>query len=962
MATETELERLVVRFVGDVKDYVDKVATTVTVTKSAAKDIESAASKMAADLVANAKAVEQAYAASAKSAVGASAKSAAVIKNVIIATEQYAKEVARLDGLLSKGLITQNTYNEAINVAKFRLDEAAGAASRLERVTESLGFKLESIGRGAKLLGSQIEGAFLGILTTALQTAAAFERTSIAFEVLIGTAAEAGSTLNQFTKFAAETPFKLAEVEKAGRGLILFGDTANEAQKDLITLGNASAATGSQLDEVVLIFNQIRGAGQLLGQDFRQLAQRGVLSSKDLARYMKVAEKDILSLREAGKISFEDVRGALELASKEGGRFANAMERDAKSMGGLWNTLTDSLTILLRKIGEELVPIIKPVLSFLIMLTKEFDNLPKAVKLAIAAIMVLGVATGALLIAAGTAIIIYKLLGIQLIAYVGGLTLSATATSALSVATAILNSSLTLLLLKVGAFAAIAYGIYGVTKELTGTADATRQFDAELKKSGELAKQWGDNFTQATNDIKANIDSITLPEMKEGFIVKELERANIELEGMVRNIKGQEKLLNEMQNTGWKRLVGASDIELLDKQIEQLGKDASLGRDRVAMLERELAKIKRPDKDLGLIKDINEFVDKLREQRDTFGKTSDQVDIYKFRMRGATEQMLAAAQAGALLNNRLKDFNTLVGESFKFQQDIADQINFVGLDEDTIRLKKLQRELDELKTKEAFFQKELARLVNPEDVKAAKEVEQAIEKIKQDSLILKTTIDLLPTLINAKKADEEFKKLKEDAKSLTKEMMTPLEKYNEGITRLVRMAKAQLIDKQTFTRGVQDLTKKYDDATDSIRKARQELEKFDAALIYSAEGQYRIDKFKEMLREQLDNRNRLTKPDFPPPPIPLAPFPRVPKFDWKGKFMVNPDGTAVPLIRDPNNLFPANGLNGNVSDRVAMQVPTVNNGGIQDKTAVDILKNIDDKLGNIQKTPGALLGKANLEG
>lgn len=216
------------------------------------------------------------------------------------------------------------------------------------------------IGSANRLMGMLGASLAVGYLAKiGIQTAAAAEQSQIAFETMLGSGKEAQDLLKRLTEFAAKTPFNMPGITAAARGLVMFGERGDQLMDTLKALGNAAAGTSSDFGMIALIYNQIRGVGKLLTQDFRQLSTRGVLSLQDIAKYFGVTAEAAQEMLSKGKISFEDVRGILKGLSEEGGRFANMMEKQSRSLAGLWSTLKDNLGILLRKIAEQFMPIMK---------------------------------------------------------------------------------------------------------------------------------------------------------------------------------------------------------------------------------------------------------------------------------------------------------------------------------------------------------------------------------------------------------------------------------------------------------------------------------------------------------------------------------------------------------------------------------------------------------------------------
>lgn len=223
-------------------------------------------------------------------------------------------------------------------------DAAAQASANIKRVFTTV------LGAVSTYVGA-------GMLTKGLYAAGAAEQDRIAFETLLGSAEAAKEMFDDLTEFAAKTPFEMPEIKVAARGLVTFGERGDEMMKTLNILGNAAAGTSSNFGEIALIFNQVRGVGKLLTQDFRQLSTRGIISLQDIADYFGVTTAAAQDMLSKGKVSFDDLKKILAGFSGEGGKFYNLMERQSTSFLGVMSTLKDTINLTFAAIGEGIRPI-----------------------------------------------------------------------------------------------------------------------------------------------------------------------------------------------------------------------------------------------------------------------------------------------------------------------------------------------------------------------------------------------------------------------------------------------------------------------------------------------------------------------------------------------------------------------------------------------------------------------------
>ena len=80
----------------------------------------------------------------------------------------------------------------------------------------------------------------------AVQGAAQLQQTRLAIEVLTGSTETATKLLKDLSDFALKTPFELRELQTTTKQLLAFGFTAEEVIPILDTLGNISAAVGTE--------------------------------------------------------------------------------------------------------------------------------------------------------------------------------------------------------------------------------------------------------------------------------------------------------------------------------------------------------------------------------------------------------------------------------------------------------------------------------------------------------------------------------------------------------------------------------------------------------------------------------------------------------------------------------------------------------------------------------------------
>ncbi len=189
-----------------------------------------------------------------------------------------------------------------------------------------------------------------------IKKAGEFEQTSIAFETMIGNAEEASKLLADLAQFAIKTPFTLTGIEKSAKQLMAMGIETDNLLPTLKSLGDVAAGLSVPLDRLAYNYGQVKAQGSLTGMELRDFARAGVPVIAELARNLGVAQNAIKDMVSAGSIGFKEVEQAFTTMTQDGGRFANLMIKQSKSLLGIGSNIIDYLQLMSRHIGLELLP------------------------------------------------------------------------------------------------------------------------------------------------------------------------------------------------------------------------------------------------------------------------------------------------------------------------------------------------------------------------------------------------------------------------------------------------------------------------------------------------------------------------------------------------------------------------------------------------------------------------------
>lgn len=230
---------------------------------------------------------------------------------------------------------------------------AAGAAASLAAIGLAAGTAFKGL------------GAALDFTSQGVKLAATAEQVRVSFEVMLGSAKKASSLMGQLVEFAAKTPFKSEEITNAARTLVAYGVESEKVVTTLTQLGDVASGLGMPLGDLASIYGKIMTNGRIMGDDMRQLQERGIPMTRELANHFGVAEGAIRKMVEEGKVGFADLNIVFQNLTKSGGMFSGMMEKQSGTFNGLLSTLEDTFEIMQKQFGEPFMQALKPAIQYL---------------------------------------------------------------------------------------------------------------------------------------------------------------------------------------------------------------------------------------------------------------------------------------------------------------------------------------------------------------------------------------------------------------------------------------------------------------------------------------------------------------------------------------------------------------------------------------------------------------------
>lgn len=738
------------------------------------------------------------------------------------AADRYARKVAEIGDVARRTGMDQETLNRAIGIAGQELEQTGGSLFILGSGMQQLGFVITAV-------GGMFTAAAAAAVKSSLDIAGGFEQTEMAFEAFLGSSAAMESTMARLKTFAVNTPFEFKEVSEAARTLVVFGEEGDKMMETLSAMGNASAATGSDLGLITLVLNQIRGAGQLMMQDFRQLATRGVLSLQDLADHFDVTIQKVQEMQTAGEISFEDVRQTLIEMSQDGGRFANMMEKMSDTLIGQFKKLADNITFVGLAIGEALLPYVKSAVEWGNSWLNWFRELdPWAMKL-IAGTLALSVAFGTIVTVLGTLLIFTG----QLVIAYGAITSSAALATLANVplvasmwagVTGALSYTASLFTLA-GAMDALITAAAGASVAISSLMAAAplllglslalgaafylwgRQvddFNNAMERAGNLNNQLLSKEGARNQGILDQGNKLGSDKEKRSFFGEELAKAEQELAGLDGQVKNSQKVVADLEPTMWSLGQAGKKVWEQEKaELEGTMKRYDQQKEHVNKLRDALAEVSQQQQD----DKAKEFIGKLEDQIKYFGVSAEQAEVYRMAAEGVNEELVQSAQALVDEKKALEDNKKATEEAEKAKEKFQETVNST--------ISNLEKEIEIMKM-------EAAGVENANEVYALNQLIKDGLSVTEQARI-ENLMKEKQALEDAKEAEKERNKLLDEGKRKMEEYMTPIEKYEKALRDLEKLKDVGAIDDQTAKRGMDAAHKEFEKATREADKLKQKV-------------------------------------------------------------------------------------------------------------------------------------------
>lgn len=651
----------------------------------------------------------------------------------------------------------QETEQGVKNVSKAVEHEGGNIEEIFERLTKAAA--AFGVGLSAKEFIAQ-----------SVQIRGEFQKLEVAFTTMLGSTEKADALMQQMVRTAATTPFDLQGVANGAKSLLAYGVAAEDVNKTLIRLGDIAAGLSIPLGDLVYLYGTTMAQGRLYTADLNQFTGRGIPMIGELAKQFGVAESEVKSLVEAGKVGFPEVQKVIESLTNEGGKFGGLMEAQSKTIAGQISNIEDSISQMFNNIGKANEGIINSALGVVSDLVENYEQVGKVL---LELVGTYGAYKAALItitaLQKAHSVVLAQAVVEQQLAAAAGITLSnaqamvAARTKLLQVATASLNKTMMFnpYILAASAVSALGFGIYKLVTYQTDAEKAQSKLNDAIKESGkaslgeqrELSKLKGElsALEKGTDEYNAVKDKIIKNYSKyDNQLADEIEKVGLTEQAYNRLTEAINKSFGARQYNKFKdeqqgeldALMSENLGKIQDRLIEKLGEETGTKyytKIRDAILKGTVnSSIKNGKYEFsGFDNGTIEALDKVAgKDGGVFDVTNRAVEGYIVNILNAvklTDELDKKARVKFGVDNTtgLSDYKNSDGKEIP-QSVISEEINDV-----TSRIKNLKQEISDLRS--GKIQVEAGKTVESVIESKIKELQQAEKSLETLTGIKQTT-------------------------------------------------------------------------------------------------------------------------------------------------------------------------------------------------------------------------------
>lgn len=208
------------------------------------------------------------------------------------------------------------------------------ATEKMERTDDAFRAEVEN-------LYNQVQSEREAGLQAGIEYAATEESNLRAMGILLGSQEKGEKMYQELKNYGINTMYQTQNMLTSAKRMLAYGVSEDQIMQAVEWIGDIAMGEQSKFDSLAYVYGQTASAGKLTGQDLRQYTEAGFNPLAWLAEERGVSLEAMREEMSAGKVLYQDVMHAFELATAEGAKFGGSAEAMMNTYAGKMSKLAD---------------------------------------------------------------------------------------------------------------------------------------------------------------------------------------------------------------------------------------------------------------------------------------------------------------------------------------------------------------------------------------------------------------------------------------------------------------------------------------------------------------------------------------------------------------------------------------------------------------------------------------------
>lgn len=262
------------------------------------------------------------------------------------------------------------------------------AANDVKGFTDGAQRDVDRLDKGFSRLSTTLAGVFSAaaaksFVTDLIEVRGQFQQIENSLTTILKSQDAANALMSEWKDLTLRSPYTLSEIAQSGKQLLAYGVEAKNVTKNIEQLSNIAAGVSQPLGDIAYLYGTLKTQGRAYQMDINQFTNRGIPIVTELAKVMKVADSEVRSLVEAGKVGFPEVEKAIANMTGAGGQFFNLIGKQAETLPGQINRLKHEWELMLNEIGTSNESILAGGIGALANLVEHYEKVIDTIKILI---------------------------------------------------------------------------------------------------------------------------------------------------------------------------------------------------------------------------------------------------------------------------------------------------------------------------------------------------------------------------------------------------------------------------------------------------------------------------------------------------------------------------------------------------------------------------------------------------